>query len=71
MEKSSALLHKIIAHAPLAVGMLVNCTNAAYNPNENGYQTEANSFAHCCKTEDLKEGIAAFLEKRTPIFRGV
>ena len=71
MEKSSALLHKIIAHAPLAVGMLVNCTNAAYNPNENGYQTEANSFAHCCKTEDLKEGIAAFIEKRMPIFRGV
>ncbi len=70
MKKSRELLQKIMAHAPLAVGMLVNCTNAAYNPDENGYQTEANSFAHCCKTEDLKEGITAFLEKRTPIFRG-
>ena len=71
MKKSRALLQKIMAHAPLAVGMLVNCTNAAYNPDEDGYQTEANSFAHCCQTEDLKEGIAALAEKRTPLFKGV
>lgn len=71
MKKSRELLRKIMAHAPLAVGMLVNCTNAAYNPHENGYQTEANSFANCCKTEDLKEGIAAFLAKRPPVFKGV
>ena len=70
MKKSRELLQKIMAHAPLAVGMLVNCTNAAYNPEENGYQTEANSFAHCCQTEDLKEGITALLENRLPIFRG-
>jgi enoyl-CoA hydratase len=71
MQKSRELLHKIMAHAPLAVGMLVNCTNAAYNPHEDGYQTEANSFANCCKTEDFKEGIAALLEKRAPKFKGV
>ncbi len=70
IQRSRALLHKIMTHAPLAVGMLVNCTNAAYNPDEDGYQTEANSFAHCCKTDDLEEGIAALLEKRTPVFRG-
>ncbi|MCU0318234.1 MAG: enoyl-CoA hydratase-related protein [Amoebophilaceae bacterium] len=71
MKRSREILQKIMAHAPLAVGMLVNCTNAAYNPDEDGYQTEANSFAHCCKTEDLKEGISALLEKRLPVFRGV
>jgi enoyl-CoA hydratase len=70
LQKSRALLHKIMAHAPLAVGMLVNCTNAAYNPDEDGYQTEANSFAHCCKTDDLEEGITALLAKRTPVFKG-
>ena len=71
MKKSRELLQKIMAHAPLAVGMLVNCTNAAYNPDENGYQTEANSFANCCKTEDFKEGIAALLANRPPIFKGL
>ena len=71
LKKSKEILHKIIVNAPLAIGMLVNCTNAAYNPNENGYQTEANSFANCCKTEDLKEGIDALLEERTPQFKGI
>ncbi|MHA7877741.1 MAG: enoyl-CoA hydratase/isomerase family protein [Bacteroidota bacterium] len=70
IQKSKALLQEIMAQAPLAIGMIINCTNAAYNPHENGYQTEANSFAHCCKTDDLKEGIAALLEKRTPVFKG-
>ena len=69
-EKSRALLHKIMAQAPLSVGMLVHCTNAVYNPQEDGYQTEANSFAHCCKTEDLKEGITALSEERKPAFKG-
>jgi len=70
MKKSQEILQKIMLHAPLAVGMLVNCSNAAYNPDEDGYQTEANSFANCCKTEDLKEGMAALIENRSPIFKG-
>jgi len=70
MQKSRVLLQKIMAQAPLAVGMLINCTNAAHNPHEDGYQTEANSFAHCCNTTDFKEGIAALLAQRTPVFKG-
>jgi len=63
-------LNKIASKAPLAVGMVIDCINAVYNEDENGYQTEANSFANCCKTEDFKEGTAAFLEKRKPEFKG-
>ncbi len=70
IRKSKALLQEITAQAPLAVGMVINCVNAVYNPHEDGYQTEANSFAHCCKTDDLKEGIAALLEARIPRFKG-
>ena len=70
IKKSTEILRKIMANAPLAVGALVNCTNAVYNPHENGYQTEANAFANCCKSEDLKEGIAAFLSHKTPHFKG-
>ena len=57
-------------HAPLAIGMLIDCTNAAYNSQEDGYQTEANSFANCCKTEDPEEGIAALLANRPTTFEG-
>jgi len=69
-EKCEKILNKIASKAPLAVGMVIDCINAVYNEDENGYQTEANSFANCCKTEDFKEGTAAFLEKRKPEFKG-
>jgi enoyl-CoA hydratase len=71
VKKSQELLYKIMANAPLAVGAVLNCTNAVYNSHENGYQTEANAFANCCKSEDLKIGMAAFLEKKTPQFKGI
>ena len=66
---TNALMAKIIAKAPIAIGIVVNSVNAAIK-NENGYQTEANGFAHCCQTNDKKEGTGAFLEKRSPKFKG-
>lgn len=70
MRKCRELLNKILANAPLAVGMLIGCVNAAFNHEENGYQTESNSFSNCLKSEDFQEGVAAFLEKRKPKFKG-
>jgi enoyl-CoA hydratase len=64
------ILQKIMQKAPLAIGMVIDCVNAVYRPEEDGYQTEANNFASCCKTEDFKEGTQAFLEKRKAEFRG-
>ncbi len=68
--KCEKILNKIASKAPLAVGMVIDCINAVYKEDEDGYQTEANSFANCCKTDDFKEGTAAFLEKRKPDFKG-
>lgn len=64
-----SILNKIVAKAPLAVGMVVTCVNAVFT-KENGYQVEANGFAHCCQTDDKEEGTKAFLEKRKPEFKG-
>ena len=63
------IIQKIMGKAPLAIGMVVDCVNAVFL-EENGYQTEANSFARCVKSGDYKEGTSAFLEKRKPVFRG-
>lgn len=71
IKKSREILQKIMANAPLAVGAIINCTNAVYNPDEDGYQTEANAFANCCTSEDLTEGINAFLQNRDPYFQGL
>lgn len=69
-KKSKEVLKKITDNAPLAVGMLVNCVNAVYNFDENGYQTESNSFSNCFKSNDFQEGVKAFIEKRKPDFQG-
>ncbi|GGK75256.1 enoyl-CoA hydratase/isomerase family protein [Rufibacter glacialis] len=69
--KCLEIMQKIVAKAPLAVGMIVDCVNAWYDKEENGYQTEANSFSRCCGSDDFKEGTSAFLEKRKPAFKGV
>ena len=70
VTKGEEILKKVATKAPLAVGMAIGCINAVMKEDENGYQTEANSFANCVKTEDFKEGTQAFLEKRKPEFKG-
>lgn len=68
--KAQEILNKIFENAPLAVGMVINCVNAAFKFDEDGFQIEANSFANCCKSLDFVEGTSAFLEKRKPVFKG-
>ncbi|MDF2157125.1 enoyl-CoA hydratase-related protein [Algoriphagus sp. CAU 1675] len=70
MAMAEQIIAKIMSKAPLAIGMIVDCVNAVYLSEENGYQTEANSFARCVKSGDYKEGTTAFLEKRKPVFKG-
>ena len=70
MAKCEDILKKVMAKAPIAIGLVIDCINAVYNEQENGYQTEANSFAACTKTADFKEGTQAFLEKRKADFKG-
>jgi enoyl-CoA hydratase len=70
MAKAEEILRKIMSKAPLAISMIIDCVNAAFVPEENGFQTEANSFARCVKSGDYKEGTSAFLEKRKPVFKG-
>lgn len=69
LPKAEEILKKILTKAPLAIEMVINCVNAVFNKEENGYQTEANSFSICCKSDDFKEGTKAFLEKRKAVFQ--
>ena len=64
------LLGKILGKAPLAVGMVLECVNAHYAKNMNGYEEEAKAFGRAFDTDDFKEGTQAFVEKRAAVFTG-
>ncbi len=68
--KTTAILQTITTKAPLAINKCIKAANAAYNNGRNGYEIEIEGFGACFATEDMKEGTAAFLEKRKANFTG-
>ena len=68
-QKATDLLNTIAQKAPIAIGFVVDCVNSVFTA-EDGYQAEANAFSRCCGTEDFKEGVDAFMNKRAADFKG-
>jgi enoyl-CoA hydratase len=69
LPAKAVLLAGIIAtKAPIALSKCINAANAAFTAD--GYTLEVEAFGACFATDDMKEGAAAFLEKRKPIFQG-
>ena len=61
---------EIAKQAPLAVQLAKEAVEAAYEtPLEGGIMAERNLFFSCFGTDDQKEGMQAFLEKRKPEWR--
>ncbi|MXV49646.1 enoyl-CoA hydratase [Pedobacter sp. HMF7647] len=70
LPKSAELLTVVLSRAPLAVAAAIRAINAGYTDGINGFQTEIEQFGGCFTTNDIKEGVSAFLEKRVPKFCG-
>ncbi len=64
------LAKQIAARAPLALQAAKASVNAAFGDLEAGLATERQNFAQLFGTEDQKEGMQAFLEKRRPAWKG-
>lgn len=69
MAFAQHMMAKILSKAPVAIGHIINCVNSFYT-DDDGFLAEANAFAACCRSDDFKEGTAAFLEKRPAAFKG-
>jgi enoyl-CoA hydratase len=70
-EAALTIAEKINSKGPLAVRAAKRASSRGLQqPLESGLNIENEIFAELCATEDKKEGIAAFLEKRKPQFRG-
>lgn len=67
LSKCVELLNTIKDKSPEAISSVIRAANA-YDTTLKGFEAELDEFGKCFTTEDIKEGISAFIEKRRPQF---
>jgi enoyl-CoA hydratase len=71
LAKSMQIAQKIAANGPLAVKAIRQSARACLGrPEEDALRMELEFSAPVFQTEDAKEGPRAFMEKRSPVYRG-
>ena len=71
LEEALTLADEVAARAPLAVRFGKEAVNKAFELSlTEGVEAERRSFYTLFATQDQKEGMAAFIEKRKPVWKG-
>ncbi|WP_031314136.1 short-chain-enoyl-CoA hydratase [Caldanaerobacter subterraneus] len=71
LEEAYGIAKKIMSKGLVAVSLAKEAINKSLEVDiDSGMEYEANAFAMCFGTQDQKEGMVAFLEKRAPKFEG-
>lgn len=71
LPAANEMMRVILANGPLAVALCIEAVDRGMEMSlEDAMVLEANHFGLLAATRDMTEGMKAFLEKRTPEFRG-
>jgi enoyl-CoA hydratase len=71
MQRAMELARQIAANAPLSIRFIKQAVNQGVQVSlESGLEYERYAAAIVVSSEDRKEGMTAFVEKRLPQFRG-
>lgn len=68
LTKAEELMFSFKRWSPKAQAGVLASVNAYYTECKDGFKAEVDEFGKCFGTEDFKEGVNAFLEKRKPKF---
>jgi enoyl-CoA hydratase len=71
MDETRALAKKLAAKPKVAMSLIKSCVNNGLNMDlASGMTMESDSFAIAYGSEDGREGMQAFIEKRKPAYKG-
>ncbi len=71
MDETLKMAQKICEQSSIALSHVKNVINRGLEKNlKEGCRMEIDTFVSCFHTEDQKEGMKAFIEKRKPVFKG-
>lgn len=71
LTRANEILSGLIQYSPIALKSIMTVIHHGYDLTlDDGLALEAAHFGVCCSTHDKKEGVQAFLEKRTAVFSG-
>ena len=71
LAHATAMLRKMLANGPVAVALSIEAVVRGMElPLDDALRLEADQFGLLAATEDMREGMRAFLEKRPPNFTG-
>ena len=68
IPKAKEILSMIITKSPIVISRIIEAVNFYFN--KEGFNEEVKLFGEVFSSADKKEGTAAFLEKRKPVFKG-
>jgi enoyl-CoA hydratase/carnithine racemase len=71
LQASFELADRILRHSPLAAARIITAVTRGLNATiAEGLQVESEQFARMVQTQDIREGLHAWIERRPPSYTG-